>query len=1097
MDTESLFYKYYFKYFLWNDALIEHFFKKGDQKILLNVDHLLLRDIGNALGLQCDDDNYVLDFFKTVEDFCRNYTKYISVKSECPSTENERGRCTKCKSCEYKKITRTDYLAVANHIKDLTYYKRDIEQRIQSCDRKAIKQQLPFFAIIIYILLKLDNGTTQQWDNVEDCTTSTSRRTCIEEIWNEINRIDPRFDRNASVYVRSESRYQDHIGKLLYHLPLSASTRNKIQDAIYKSSAWKYVDTKSYWDLLRLIRRSLKDQDANKVLNKIFDNKSDQITTRKIQAVIDEFDIDAYELRLASRENEGDYNDTVISGEFALGLFFPSTNNPDAEISFMLLTTIQQYVKELAFEIKEGGVGTLAGYNRSPVIVNGSTSVCFKEYQLGGSRKKINIVPLPFEDVVFFREYNHKPNGECLYIQTREITPADSYFIAVKNSVKDRFKAWCDKNANNVTTVEGTESLFGNEWIVYYTEETLRGQLYDKKSGNSSTESTDQVIIMKGGIKSKSNAYFINALPYFEIPEEYVIEDIQISIRLNDEEQLQEGDKFKKYIIGRKIIIDLLGMPIGSDEIANMNVSLEYLDEKISYKISICAQPVIYDVEHFYKYNNWGMICESDKYSYSANDVDEQYRSNNSTGLFHIVVEPLNITDDNLYFTNLLAAQSYDSNKLEITDYMFNKCIGYATTRLGIDVEQDRFINNTKRFISQAGIINIDYNQNKYQAIPPTFMRVPFSIYGTPQSQMIMLCGCYTRSFIADLQTYCNENGIKTYSIKHNECQRNNAEALLPPIILLGHNFNPNEFCEVYHQNCKFLEYDYALSLLNILPCSDEIKSSFSFNYDDDRLFLNLLSDPKDNNFPRLRLRNNGRRGRSWYIEKKESNFAQVPIGYDTWASLYCHHMIGSPLVVLNDRNSEVLIPSSLWLPNYVQRALYLMNLGLPKQRKVFICDTDSDDYYTIMKEYHLKSKDRCEILADKITGGDDRLKRYSVRSKFEMHFWTEKRVGRMSRKNYLVLKNNGNVIAIVHNRNVYLNDNGIYKRVYSHTPTSMNKIISFLIKENWQFSKPHDSIGYRKNYGAVEYEKVYDLKEENIELPNENNYEDSIIQII
>lgn len=38
---------------------------------------------------------------------------------------------------------------------------------------------------------------------------------------------------------------------------------------------------------------------------------------------------------------------------------------------------------------------------------------------------------------------------------------------------------------------------------------------------------------MKGGIKKSNGAYFINALPYFEIPSNYNPDNIKVHLELN------------------------------------------------------------------------------------------------------------------------------------------------------------------------------------------------------------------------------------------------------------------------------------------------------------------------------------------------------------------------------------------------------------------------------------------------------------------------------------------------------------------------------------------------------------------------------------
>lgn len=407
---DRFFYKNYYEYFLWNNGLIEHFFKKGKSEILLHIDKQLLEEIGKSKGIEADD--YQKEFISSVEKFCAHYNRYICTKND----PNENNVC--CHSdCRYysnifclKNNRRSDVLAVANHIysKGIKYFDKyeDGEGSIKihvSENNKPLVHNMPFFAIIIYVILKFDNGKTQEWNNVGQ-NISLISRTFIPELWEKINLFDNRFDKDASVYDHSNSEYGDYAGRILYHLPLSASTRNKIQDAIYKSSIWKLVDSKSFVDIIGLIINSLKDIDANKELKNILlnccsSNDYKGISARKIQSVIDNFDIDAYESNLAQRKDTKDYKETIVNGEFALGVYIP--DDEEQTNSIVLLTTVQQYVNEGGFCINEGKSGTLAGYNTSFVkLQNQSEKIELKDYAL--KKNCYHITPLPTENVIFF-----------------------------------------------------------------------------------------------------------------------------------------------------------------------------------------------------------------------------------------------------------------------------------------------------------------------------------------------------------------------------------------------------------------------------------------------------------------------------------------------------------------------------------------------------------------------------------------------------------------------------------------------------------------------------------------------------------------------
>ena len=131
MDTH--FFVNFYKYFLWNDCLIEYFFQESNQEILLYVDDKLLDDIGTEVKKLCDkyielnatedddeitvmDNDYAVDFITTVENFCKYYTEYLNPPAKCPSNQTEQKKCKrwdkldesktwgccKCKECKHK-----------------------------------------------------------------------------------------------------------------------------------------------------------------------------------------------------------------------------------------------------------------------------------------------------------------------------------------------------------------------------------------------------------------------------------------------------------------------------------------------------------------------------------------------------------------------------------------------------------------------------------------------------------------------------------------------------------------------------------------------------------------------------------------------------------------------------------------------------------------------------------------------------------------------------------------------------------------------------------------------------------------------------------
>ena len=97
---------------------------------------------------------------------------------------------------------------------------------------------------------------------------------------------------------------------------------------------------------------------------------------------------------------------------------------------------------------------------------------------------------------------------------------------------------------------------------------------------------------------------------------------------------------------------------------------------------------------------------------------------------------------------------------------------------------------------------------------------------------------------------YCNDKKLGMFYIENKKHREE--ELLLPPIILLEHTFTPTDFCEKYNHKCDFLEYDFAQSLLNIIPEYSIIKSRFEFKEKSSE-FSSSLDKHSTEYLPRIR----------------------------------------------------------------------------------------------------------------------------------------------------------------------------------------------------------------------------------------------------
>jgi len=234
------------------------------------------------------------------------------------------------------------------------------------------------------------------------------------------------------------------------------------------------------------------------------------------------------------------------------------------------------------------------------------------------------------------------------------------------------------------------------------------------------------------------------------------------------------------------------------------------------------------------------------------------------------------------------------------------------------------------------------------------------------------------------------------------------------------------------------------------------------------------------------------------YIEKANNVFAEIKNGMTAWASMYCHHEMSTPMVIMQ-RDYSVYLPTTLLLPNYIERALYLMNLGLPETRKVFVCGGSGDTYYSLLNQYKLHNETRCNVLANKLTGSENyttnNLARKGVQTKHKMEFYKSALNGGKYREMYMILRDHSStdILAVAHRHRVYLNCQGTFFRVDAK---NVNEAMTFLIQDRWVFGNGRKSIGYSKGCGQS-FESVFSLTDETLELPNLTNFNNESIQII
>lgn len=284
----------YLTYFQWNEGLRCHFFpeknsgenSKNSGEILLFIDEDIIKSIGKNAGINTNSEPYIEHFKNSVKIFVEKFFGRKDVLYAAQELLNPELKCF------VREKNGTGCRIILNN------------------DNNAMVYELPYLAIVIYVLLTIDDGKTQQWNNVRkalgikevnnDKDTNNNGLTCgiIPKLWKNINNYNGQFDKDACI------GHQPYIGRVKYHLPLSAAARNRIKAALYYSDVGKFTDTMSFIDIIDRIADYTKQEEE---IKSIYD-KSNSVKLRKIQTVIDDFDWDEYEEQLNSCGDEKDFH---------------------------------------------------------------------------------------------------------------------------------------------------------------------------------------------------------------------------------------------------------------------------------------------------------------------------------------------------------------------------------------------------------------------------------------------------------------------------------------------------------------------------------------------------------------------------------------------------------------------------------------------------------------------------------------------------------------------------------------------------------------------------------------------------------------------
>lgn len=1056
----------------WNKALFSYFFNNGDSEedeVSLYIDRKKLEEIGSANGLGGYDEFMSLIMLPEEERkalYCTLRQKFIGTSR--PQSLN-------------RIYNSTNLFDFATIFIDEGFY------NYLDC---------PFLIYIVFIIVMASECGRENRRGLGNYITEqlkahfpghTNHRKGWEDLFNELAKRHPRF----SARKLTEHPY---VGLIYYQLGLTKSQVNILEKAMYNADLSEDLPYNNWVDYIV----DYVDAPMRALLQR---SKGDEILRRRVSDLREHFDPSLYKQKHQDEE-------ILSKGHFVLAVY--EDNYSEEEDRLVLLTDINnKTISHDNLKITKGTLdrlGEYAEFNVNHVLIGESDKAQMKKYSLKYGENKVTSISLG-NIVVFSRCSNN------YLIQTNCPQKGKESYILVKSGHEREWEEWLTHHdspqVEKETNVDRILRIFGRGWNVYTSNEIgYVGKIQSPILGSS--------IKMDGGIKciGKNKVYLRIALPYFEFPEPINKDKLKIYIGIENR-ALEDGEYTYKIVETNKLVIDLMNTAIGEHS-SEIGITLEYKIDKAKKlrfheDFAIIGQDVTYSEDDLFKMSMWGSIYRDENTPYQKGlkvyNAGDPSCMPTGTRIYQNRSVDLDIHDRRFYMVNLFAAECSMRKGFYISESRLKKCIRYAATRFDIDIASEpTFYTDIKYLLLNSGYMNVDFEHGKYQPVPPAFLKTAMGI--EYRQNLFMLVGSYTQKFLYDLKMYCQDKRVPIYLHTINN-GGSKSEDLIPPVILLGNNFDPDDFTNnTDSQYSYYANEDIAITLLNALPSYADYNRTLE--YVDPGVFSTPLEEPDSQGFPRIRKSRVMGYGSSKWIEKEENKFHRITIPDMAWANLYCRYKKQKNICTKDI--DKLLFLAKLHLPIMMQRALYILNFGVPQKEKAFICSNDDgmNDYYNVIKQYKINdisTLPRISPVIRAITGRSDNEQNISVRhritpTRYKLYLWKNKNRSSRNHRSLLVLTDNYGRqvfgIGIKKNKtsfNVYLRDRDNDNSYCLVNNEDVNFVFSKFLKSNWADTLVRHILS---NHSRIyKYIGVSIADGQRMELPPREEYEIEEIIII
>ena len=932
----------------WTAALTDQFFSRDSQEeVFLYVDEQILDKIGNENGLG-DHNSFLNTVLVDNADRIDLYDKlYLQTNGYKPIRT----------PAENRKLTSSNILKFASFIGDKI---------------KGAPFYFPYVILVMYYASQTAKSNDQAIGRNIKNQLGINDYESIIYLFNRLNNDYPRF--------RNKSRTRQRIiGLIKYQLLLSPSEIREINEALYKT-LYKDDFTLTYLDKIRRIRNYVND-DVKSILSMSLLNPDYQY---RINCLFEDFDLESYKNEIHSRSiNNNNTEFAALYLDFSNGRGFRllSTYRPEEE------KTLVQDRNSFTFS---PSIDSIDIYNNVFVRYNNDEFVDLGDYSMRSN--DLVIKPIALGNAAFFFKYGNGTYLQSIYHYNRKV------YVFIKkdrqNKYINQWEEWADQHARNCKRIDenyDVSDLTKNNWALY-TADGLDAQYGDIAGDGWDLENRVKSIVKRGGIRcpGEKNVYLINALPYFEFPE--IINEQGLDLIIKEDDMSLESTDYRYFIHENRLIVDLL-KDLNYEESRKISIIIKYLDPEADECLSTADYPngqidffvrgqrICYDQDALYCFDRWGEKTDNSNCKIKGNLVAgvKNYPLGQAA---HVIERTYGLSDlsmDYFYFINLLASCVYMEPSGQITRDRLEQCINSAAMRLNLWTNDDGFVPKTISMLINCGYLAADYGTRHYQTIPPAFMKIPRS-FNVGGNQIWMLAGAYTRRFLTDLFSFCKNYKIKLrlrYSEKLD--QSRNSLKLLPPIILLDGLFDPESFkATCPHHNFDIRKNsDQSLDILSLIHSISEYRGTL----------VKVSREPIDfsrykansDEFPKIWEDNPYTYNNHIYIEESNGGTVYKPSISHGWNHLFCFYKRNNPFIIKDAQH--IYINTDLHLPSLIQRSLFIMNVGIPSYKKVFICGSTSRQLYTVMKAYNVNNERRMTLFRT-LTGVDNVDENQFIRDK-------------------------------------------------------------------------------------------------------------------